>query len=280
MNVTERYLFDVNGYIVVENLIGDDLLARLNEAIDHCGERIVTENYQLSDGATAFAGESRRREFQDALSWPRPYCEPFRELLSLPAALPYVLELVGDGFRLDSMRGTIMSVGTEGFTLHGGGGESNSLCWYEVIDGRMRNTLLNISYVLSDVRPGDGGFVCIPGSHKASYPCPPALARFEGYEGHAQQIAAPAGSAIIFTEALMHGTLPWTGRDDRRTLFIRYSPGSMCFRADPMPPNYAQFAHELTPLQQALVEPPYYMCRPSIAKLLDEARVGQPVLES
>ena len=31
-------------------------------------------------------------------------------------------------------------------------------------------------------------------------------------------------SAIIFTEALVHGTLPWRGNDERRTVFYKYSP--------------------------------------------------------
>ena len=30
-------------------------------------------------------------------------------------------------------------------------------------------------------------------------------------------------TAIVFTEALSHGTLPWTGAGERRTLFYKYS---------------------------------------------------------
>ena len=29
---------------------------------------------------------------------------------------------------------------------------------------------------------------------------------------------------IFFTESLTHGTLPWQGRDQRRTVFLKYSP--------------------------------------------------------
>jgi hypothetical protein len=48
----------------------------------------------------------------------------------------------------------------------------------------MYNGLTAVAYNLTDVNPGEGGFGCIPGSHKSK-----------------------AGTAIIFTEALTHGTL-------------------------------------------------------------------------
>ena len=35
---------------------------------------------------------------------------------------------------------------------------------------------------------------------------------------------AKAGDLIIFLEATQHGTLPWTGKGERRSLFYRYSP--------------------------------------------------------
>ena len=38
-----------------------------------------------------------------------------------------------------------------------------------------------------------------------------------------------AGSAVIFTEALTHGTIPWTAEHERRALFCRYMPGHMAF---------------------------------------------------
>jgi len=34
--------------------------------------------------------------------------------------------------------------------------------------------------------------------------------------------AAPAGSAILFTESLTHGTAAWTGKHQRRTLLYKY----------------------------------------------------------
>ena len=37
-----------------------------------------------------------------------------------------------------------------------------------------------------------------------------------------ERITGPAGTAVLFTEALTHGPLPWSGTHERRTLFYKY----------------------------------------------------------
>ena len=44
---------------------------------------------------------------------------------------------------------------------------------------------------------------------------------------HVKQLACPAGSAVIFTESLTHGALPWVAAHQRRSLLVRYCPGHM-----------------------------------------------------
>ena len=41
-----------------------------------------------------------------------------------------------------------------------------------------------------------------------------------------------AGDAIIFTEAMTHGTFPWTGTGERRTLFFKYTPRELVWMKD------------------------------------------------
>ncbi|HZP81290.1 MAG TPA: hypothetical protein VFB21_06615 [Chthonomonadaceae bacterium] len=55
----------------------------------------------------------------------------------------------------------------------------------------MRNGLTVVAYNLKDVNPGDGGFGCVPGSHKSNLPFPsewrelePPNARYGGREKH------------------------------------------------------------------------------------------------
>lgn len=270
LSATDRFLFDVNGYLVIDDILDADLLARVNEAFDHGGDRIGSLDFSLALDAERFVGEHRRTEFDSPFDWPDPWGPLFRRVVALPRAVELMLETIGEGFRYDSMKGTIMVPGTEGFRLHGGAGYPGDLRFYQVLGDRISNGLMNLAYAITDVGPGEGGFCCIPGSHKANFVPPAGVLELTEGEEHVRQIPLRAGSAVLFTEALWHGTLPWVGRADRRTLFVRYTAGSVLFREDPMPPGYDSFADELTPLQRAIFEPPHYRNRPQIAPLLAE----------
>jgi hypothetical protein len=41
------------------------------------------------------------------------------------------------------------------------------------------------------------------------------------------RVEAKAGDCILFTEKLKHGTIPWAGINERRTLFYKYVPYGM-----------------------------------------------------
>ena len=118
----------------------------------------------------------------------------------------------------------------------------------------MHNGLTVVAYNLAKVGPEDGGFGCVPGSHKSNY-------RFHGewrdmaenIESCVSRVTGPAGTAVIFTEALTHGALPWTGQGERRTVFLKYSPHPISW--------YAQYFDEtefegLTESQRAILEAP------------------------
>jgi hypothetical protein len=107
---------------------------------------------------------------------------------------------------------------------------------------------------LVTVPRGGGGFGCCPGTHTNAgndrlqqAPAPggagaPKQWRDHPYrEGwvqspwttkHAEwppatpvhRVEAHAGSVILFTEKLKHGTVPWTSPGERRTLFYKYVP--------------------------------------------------------
>ena len=44
-----------------------------------------------------------------------------------------------------------------------------------------------------------------------------------------KQTVCSAGDAVIFTEATMHSTLPWTADYQRRSVLFRYSPANSAF---------------------------------------------------
>ena len=62
-----------------------------------------------------------------------------------------------------------------------------------------------------------------------------------------------AGDVVVFTEALTHGTLPWQGAEQRRTLLFKYSPGNSAY-------SHVQWPDVLlaacTARQRLLLQPP------------------------
>ena len=70
----------------------------------------------------------------------------------------------------------IMREGAEGHKLHGGATSDNLTSFFQFHNGKMRCGLTVMSWLLTDCGPGDGGFACVPGSHKSNYPMPEDVA--------------------------------------------------------------------------------------------------------
>lgn len=150
----------------------------------------------------------------------------------------------------------------QGHNLHGGGlGNSGSLGgggsqFYRYQDGHFFNGLTVVTYELKDTvssaaavwfpsqldcmgfvmkdcsqaqHANGGGFCCVPGSHNGHLKLPEEWGDMSSPINidaeWLYKVPASAGDAVIFTEALTHGAIPWTQEDSsRRTLFYKYSP--------------------------------------------------------
>ncbi len=265
MNEDEKYLFDLNGYILIEKVLTPDEIALANQAIDrHLDQGTIRSGERsLSGGSPTLKGEHGRGDLGGMLHWEEPWCNPFREMLVHPRIVPYLNEILGPGFRMDHQMSLLwMDKGSEGFNFHGSSGPGFDPNQYYIFrDGRMHNGLTVASIQLTDVNPGDGGLIVIPGSHKSNYPCPREMKLYQQYQENVRQIACKAGDVVIFTEAVTHGTLPWTADHPRRSILTRYTAGNLAFiPAYPVP----EWANER---QRAVMEPPY------------QTRLDRPVLD-
>jgi ectoine hydroxylase-related dioxygenase (phytanoyl-CoA dioxygenase family) len=204
----EKFLFDLEGYIVIKDVLTDDEVAELNAIAD----RVFTDN----------PGESDRRKSQVSLWGP-----PYQRLIDHPKIVPYLLELLGPKFRIDHDYCIFMTKGGRRGGLHGGETEREPDHWYKYRDGVMRNGLTVCTFFLTDAPAGAGGFACIPGSHKSNFPfnVPEDVKNFERVPHYVTQPPVEAGDALIFTEALIHGTMPWRADHERRALLYKFSPG-------------------------------------------------------
>ncbi|MGH2355875.1 MAG: phytanoyl-CoA dioxygenase family protein [Chloroflexota bacterium] len=248
MNDEERYLFDLQGFLVLPGVLPLGEVQALNDLIDQQG---------LPD-----PGEDvRSQRFGGFLRWG----QPFRDLLDHPRTLPYLKELLDPGVRLDHCYGIYMRQGSSGLSLHGGGTPYDRPEYYHFRNGQMYNGLTVVTWALVDVPPGQGGFACIPGSHKANYPCPRPIRAFERNPGCVIQVPMRAGDVLIFTEALTHGTQPWTAPHHRRALLYKYAPGHMAWGSGYA--NWpAELKEQLTPDQRLLLEPPYHSRRKNVGE--------------
>ncbi|WP_238553719.1 phytanoyl-CoA dioxygenase family protein [Fortiea contorta] len=209
MTEFERYLFDLQGFLIIENALNQEQIHALQAHLD---QQIVSHGTE----------DKPFWRWDSLLSWGKP----FRDLIDNQAIAPYLLELLGEKFRLDHDYVHIIrqGLGPIGADLHGGGTPFDPCQYYLFNNGRMYNGLTAVAYELNDVHPGEGGFGCVPGSHKSNLALPERWRNLEYPSVCVQAVTVKAGSAVIFTEALTHGTLPWRGAGDRRTLFYKYSP--------------------------------------------------------
>lgn len=238
MTEQERYLFDLQGFLVVPNALDSEQIAALNALMD---ERLAEE-----------AGtDARTHRFGQVLAWGKPCLD----LIDNPRIVPYLSDLLGEQFRLDHDYADVIRSGKGpiGTTLHGGATPFDPTAYYRYDNGKLRNGLTVVAYNLKDVHPGDGGFAAVPGSHKANIAFPNEWRELESLQTCVVPVTGPAGTAILFTEALTHGTLPWTGTDERRTLFYKYSPHPLSWAARYYDPDRYD---GLTDRQRAILEAP------------------------
>lgn len=246
----EKYQFDRQGYLVIEDALGDEEVAQLNRLVD---DQELPEPPQKSS-------EGRFRGF---LEWGEPFCD----LLDHEAVVPILREILGDdhrgeGFRLDHYYGIYLRGGTPSSSLHNGGTPYKRGRYHHYQNGGMFDGMTVVAWNLRDAGPDHGGFCCLPGSHKSNYDCPEGIhEQFDAAEtmddlpDPVVVPETPAGSVVVFTEALTHGTTPWVADHVRRSLLFMYNPGHAAMSDDyPEPPD----GIDLTDRQEAILQPPSY----------------------
>lgn len=231
----ERYHFDLYGYVVRRSALDQ---SEVSEALDGVGRM------RLPAPGTSIQSQRFSGFLEGA--------QIFRDLLDHPAVLEPLIELCGPTVRLDHAYGIIMAPGTSGLGLHGGGTPHDPAQFYDVRGGRMRNGLVGVQWALVDHNPGDGGFCCVPGSHRANFPLP------DGADpGLVVTVPLQAGDVMFFTEGLTHGTTPWRAGHQRLALFYKYAPGHSAWGTE-YQSTMASLAGSgvLTERQSRLMQPP------------------------
>jgi len=211
----ELFFFDNNGYLVLENFLEADHVARLTEAVDRAvaRRRRDMDTQQFLKRITQKTGAKSTRILyildEDPL---------LQEMLDWPAMIPYVKALMGPLFH---------HLACDAIVEYGGDLMARSPDWH--IDGNFGGyrslgypiplMQLKVGYYLTDMtEPGNANLTVVPGSHKAAFmPAPEDLKRPDLFPG-AVQVCAPAGTAILFHNAIWHTASAFASPEHRRTM--------------------------------------------------------------
>ena len=264
MTDQERYLWDLSGYLILRGVLDQAETDAANAAIDHFAASIERgADNTLAKDSRSLRGTGRPT-LHGLLRLAPPHCEPFRRMLAHPAVAMRLNAMCQPGFRLDHGPLLIAGVkGTEGFTLHGEGEPFRPSVGYHGRNGASYCAGVTVQWQLRDVAAGDGGFACVPGSHKSRYPKPDGVRTADDHRGTVVQPAMRAGDVLFFMDgALTHGTLPWRGAGERRSILFKYA--SRCAVRQWPDPAQAEpesfwdpaFVDGMTPEQRAVMHGP------------------------
>ncbi|MBT4137144.1 MAG: hypothetical protein HOE48_04470, partial [Candidatus Latescibacteria bacterium] len=219
---TDFYFWDLNGYLVLRGVMDDAWLAEANAVVDQFDDQIVVG--ETTSGKSKSLVGTGRPELKGLLQLPAPYCDPFRRMMAHPVIEHHLNWMGASGQRTGSPSVFASVKGTSGHAQHGNGEPINPGRQYVYQNGRSYCEAVTVTWQLRDVTEADGGFACVPGSHKAKYSHPRGVQTCDDHMGLVKHIGMKAGDVLFFMDgATSHGTFKWEGELSRRGVLVKYS---------------------------------------------------------
>ena len=259
----DAYLFDLRGYLVLKNAIAPDHIRELNAILDSMSVS-ETGQWHGSVHTHSFGGK-------DGVNFQQIYeaGEPFERLIDNPSWIEKVTAFVGGEGTFDCTHGNLfidenfanLRGPGEAIGMHSGGHTGTKRTQFRYHNGRFQCGQINILMALTDIGPGDGATMVVPGSHKANLVHPQFEAQqmkpgefssLDGVEG-AIEVHLKAGDALLFVDAISHGSAQRINAGQRRIVVYRYGPSWGFFR-HPYRPS-PELLERLTPERRATVWP-------------------------
>ena len=222
INEKDFYFWDLNGYLVLRGVMDEEWLSQANAVVDEFEDQIVVGS--VTSGKSKSLDGTGRPELRGLLQLPEPHCDPFRRMVAHPL-IEHCLNWMGaSGGRMGSPSVFASVKGTSGHSQHGNAEPLNPSRQYVYQNGRSYCEAVTVTWQLRDVTEADGGFACVPGSHKANYRVPPGVTTCDDDMGLVKHIGMKAGDVLFFMDgATSHGTFKWQGELSRRGVLVKYS---------------------------------------------------------
>ena len=269
----EIFLFDLRGYIVLKNALTAAEVANLNEGLDALPP--------LKKGEWAGYVHAHSFGAKDGLNLQQIYeaGEPFEKLIDHPSWIDKVKHFVGGAGTFDYNHGPLFIDENfanfrdpgEAIGIHSGGHAHVKRTQFKVADGNFHCGQIDILIALTEMGPGDGGTMVIPGSHKSNFAYPYIDGHTIGDGGSVDGIDAAVevymepGDALLFVDAICHGSAKRTNPGTRRVIVYRYGPSWGNFRHGYQPSP--ELLERLTPERRQIVQPQVLLPRePQVTK--------------
>jgi ectoine hydroxylase-related dioxygenase (phytanoyl-CoA dioxygenase family) len=255
----DDFLFDLNGFLVLKNALSPELLENLNAEFDQFPKDLAHGDWYKG---------AQRRDYNQHTGLELHQCveigPAFEELIDHPSWINLVRHFCGEeqsyveGLFIDECIASVRSSGGH-HPVHSGGYRGAARGRYLYEHGVFRCGQVNIIPALTDIGPGDGPTMVIPGSHKSNFPHPQADEyRYDGAKPMdtitgAVPVYLAKGDALLFVDGLMHGGSARTNPGERRIVIYRYGPvwGASRFGYQFSPELLAR----LTPARRKILEP-------------------------
>ena len=234
----QRYHLEVNGYVVVEGVLGQDEVDRYHDAL----QRLKREFFATDDPWNATIRNSTIFGLSQAWAGPkvqfRNYLEAdpvFLDYVAHPRIVGMAQEVIGSQVRLAETEAIINSRNPDADP--DADPERAGRQWHHIRPGSWsysKNGLYHCTIVkaltnLTDLGLDDGGTTVIAGSHKLDCAEEDIVAASREDPSLVHQVIAPAGSTLFFCETLLHSSGAVRSDRERVVIITGYQPAN--FRA-------------------------------------------------
>jgi hypothetical protein len=260
LNENEKdYLFDLQGFLVLDQALNPDQLSAIDAWIDRQPDdlsngdwldQVQVHSYGVNDGCN----------FQNIIEGG----DVFEQLMDSPIWFDMVRRYMENDYNQISIVENFLNIRPPGgfLELHSGGQLCSPIHTFRHHNGNWNVGQINILMALTDIGPGDGPTIVVPGSHKSDE-LHPFFHRSEKitYDTTksipnealgAIEVHLKRGQALMFSDAITHAGSERTNPGDRKVMIYRYSPHHVIPRY-----NYVsspEFLDRLTPQRRQLVE--------------------------
>jgi hypothetical protein len=264
----QDYLFDLRGYLILDQALGPAELAEINGWIDVQPPDAALGSWQGDVELHTYSG-NEGVNYQNIIE----AGGIFERMIDHDSWLPLAERWMVNDYSRISLNEAFLNVRRSGgfIGLHSGGHVSAPIMTVRNANtGAWNVGQINVLIALADIGPGDGCTVVVPGSHKSAVLHPELVDspgnsvyrsdRHAGGSLGAIEVHLKAGQAVMFTDAISHGATARTNPGCRRVAIYRYSPHAIASRYNYLPSP--ELLARLTPRQRAIVQPVAPRCAP------------------